>query len=115
GNTRLSSNPGESSRGQALAVDEMSRSVRAIFSVDLGVASTALGSAQRLDDGPYHFNAGLVPDPDGAFGEEALSVQIDPAGNRVVSSITGPTPVYRSFRVDDLYGMTTFPDIPPAR
>jgi arylsulfate sulfotransferase len=115
GNTRMSSNPGESSRGQALAVDETSRTVRAIFSVDLGVASTALGSAQRLDDGTYHFNAGLVPDPGAAFGAEGLSVQIDPAGNRVVYSITGPTPVYRSFRVDDLYGLTTIPDIPPAR
>jgi arylsulfate sulfotransferase len=115
GNTRFSSIPGQTSRGQALEVDEEHRTVRAAFSVNLGVVSGALGSAQRLEDGTYHFDAGLVHDPEGILSSKGISLQIDPSTNGVVSSISWLTPVYRSFRLADLYGSSEAPVSPPAQ
>ncbi len=115
GNTRYGLGPGQTSRGQAVEVDEGSRTVRAAYSVSLGVTSGALGSAQRLRDGTYHFDAGLVFDPNGVLNSKAISIQIDPAGDQVVSSISWLTPVYRSFRLDDLYGSTQAPAGPSSR
>jgi hypothetical protein len=110
GNTRVSANPGATSRGQAIEVDEKNRIARLVLNVDLGVFSSALGSAQRLQDGTYHFDVGFVydPDPDALFGSAAFAIQVDPSGN-VVSSMKLLSPVYRSFRVDDLYGSVDAP------
>ena len=69
-----------------------------------------LGSAQKLQGGGYHFNAGLVFDPSGLLDSQAFSMQVDPAGT-IVNSIEVPAPVYRSFRIGNLYG----PDDGPAR
>jgi hypothetical protein len=115
GNTRFVQIPGQKSRGQAIEVDEEHRTVRAAYSVDLGLVSPAVGSAQRLADGTYHFDAGLVFDPNGILGFKGISMQIDPSGNQVLSSISWLTPVYRSFRLDDLYGASAAPSSPPAR
>lgn len=115
GNTRLNLFSGGSSRGQAIELDEKNRIVRAAFNLDLGVVSPALGSAQRLDDGTYHFDAGFIFDATGAFSSQALSIQINPVGDQVISSIMLPTPVYRSFRVDDLYGVASGPSRPVIR
>jgi arylsulfate sulfotransferase len=106
GNTRFRLFPGQSSRGQAIELDEKARTVRLVFNVDLGVVSPALGSAQKLVDGTYHFDAGLIS------GATAVSIQIDPSGNQIISSISLPTPVYRSFRIDDLYGQERGPTRP---
>jgi arylsulfate sulfotransferase len=109
GNTRLGLDPGGFSRGQAIQLDEEHRIARLVLNEDLGVFSSALGSAQRLLDGTYAFDAGFVSDPDGTSGAEAFSIQIDPSGDQVVSSIKLPGPVYRSFRVTDLYGPADAP------
>ena len=109
GNTRRGVDPGGSSRGQAIELDEEHRIARLVLNAELGVFSSALGSAQKLLDGSYAFDAGFVSDPDGAFGAAAFSIQIDPPGNQVVSSIKLPEPVYRSFRVTDLYGPADAP------
>ena len=69
-----------------------------VLNADLGVYSLALGSAQVLSNGNYHFNSGLI-DPQNvyAIGDEVLpdgtldyGLQIDRA-------------VYRSFRMPDMY------------
>ena len=115
GNTRFAQIPGQKSRGQAIEVDEAHHTVRAAYSVDLGLVSGALGSAQRLADGTYHFDAGLVFDPNGILSFKGISMQFDSSGTQVLSSISWLTPVYRSFRLDDLYGASAAPSSPPAR
>ncbi|MGH7970993.1 MAG: aryl-sulfate sulfotransferase, partial [Limisphaerales bacterium] len=60
GNTRIAAHGGNS-RGQVLVLDEAHRTVSLQLNVDLGVNSPALGAAQRLPNGNYHFDAGEVP------------------------------------------------------
>jgi arylsulfate sulfotransferase len=103
GNTRWTLDPQAKSRGQVLELDEPNRIARFALNADLGAFSPALGSAQRLADGNYHFDAGFVPDPQSAFGAVAYSMEVAPPGD-VLSSMKLLWPVYRSFRVADLYG-----------
>ena len=104
GNTRLAGDAVGTSRGQVLQLDESRRTVRLLLNAGLGVRSLALGSAQRLRDGNYHFNAGYISDPTSAVNLSALSIEVDPAGN-IVSSVQFLALVYRSFRLADLYGL----------
>ena len=96
GNTRNALDSTANSRGQVLRVDEQNRRVTLPMNVDLGVFSPALGSAQKLDNGNYHFNLGWLPD----FASE--SVELDPAGN-IRYSVKIGTLEYRTFRMKDLY------------
>ncbi len=109
GNTRLGVDAGAASRGQAIQLDEENRTARLALNADLGVLSGALGSAQKLRDGSYSFDAGLVSDPDGLFNSAGFSIQVDPSGSQVLSSIKLLGPVYRSFRLADLYGPVDAP------
>jgi hypothetical protein len=104
GNTRLAADASGTSRGQAIQLDEVHRTASLVLNAALGVKSLALGSAQRLRDGDYHFNAGVIFDPTSAVNPTAQSIEVDPAGN-IVSSVRFLTAVYRSFRVGDLYGL----------
>ncbi len=114
GNMRKGLYPQAASRGQVLEVDEANRTVRFALNAELGVFSPALGSAQKLADGQYQFGAGFVPDPLGLFGAAGYSLGVAPSGD-VFSSIKILTPVYRSFRVVDLYGTTEAPARPGTR
>ena len=105
GNTRLAGNAFGTSRGQVLELDEAHRTVRLVLNAGLGVRSLALGSAQRLRDGDYHFNAGVIFDPLSSVNPTALALEVDPAGS-IVRSIRFLASVYRSFRVADLYGLS---------
>ena len=105
GNMRWTQNPAATSRGQVLALDEPNRIARLVLNADLGVFSLALGSAQRLSDGHYHFDAGFVFDPQSLFSGVAYSMEVA-SPSEVLSSIKLEAPVYRSFRVADLYGGT---------
>ncbi len=111
GNTRRTVIPGAFSRGQAIELDEARRTARLAVNVDLGVFSSALGSAQRLDDGTYHFEAGFIFDASSPSNVAAFSLQIDPPAD-VLSSLKLQRPVYRSFRLADLYGAAETP--PPS-
>jgi arylsulfate sulfotransferase len=102
GNTRLAANPTGTSRGQSIQLDEGNRTARLVLNAPLGVKSMALGSAQKLDDGDYHFNAGFVLDPTSAINPTALSTEVDASGSSV-GSVRFLAAVYRSFRVRDLY------------
>ena len=63
-NTRVSPPPvglgSGNSRGMVLTVDEETLQVTPILSVDLGVFSAAMGSAQLLTDGNYFFLPAIV-------------------------------------------------------
>ena len=109
GNTRVSVDPTAVSRGQAIELDEEQKIARLVLNADLGEYSSALGSAQKLQDGTYHFDVGFVYDPDGLFNAAAFAIQIDPSGN-IVSSMKLLRPVYRSYRIDDLYGSVEAPE-----
>ena len=108
GNVRVETNPRAHSRGQVLAIEESARIVRLALNADLGVFSLALGSAQRLASGDYHFNAGFVFDPNSLGSGRAYSLEVSPkAGSSqgtIVGSVLLTAPVYRSFRMTDMYG-----------
>jgi hypothetical protein len=97
GNTRRAADPKANSRGQALQLDEANRRAQLIFNADLGVYSFALGTAQHLRNGNYHFESGWIM-PENA----SISAEFDPAGKQVYSQKISQ-PAYRSFRLRDLY------------
>jgi hypothetical protein len=101
GNTRVADNPGviENSRGQAYQIDEANRVATLAVNSDLGVYSNALGSAQRLTNGNYHFLAGFVsPGPT----QYSQSIEVLPDGTTNLR-LQSPQLAYRSFRIPSLY------------
>lgn len=100
GNTRRAADPQAQSRGQRWELDESKMTARPLLNAKLGVYAPALGSAQRLSDGTYHFNSGLVFRP--PFVMEAQTVQTDTSG-AIVWKYSTRTPIYRTFRMKDLY------------
>ena len=99
GNTRVAAMQGGNSRGQVLQVDEQNRVVTPILNADLGVYSSAVGSAQRLRDGNYYFDAGFV-DENNTF--DSYSFEVGPAG-RVQYETHQNAILYRTFRMTDMY------------
>jgi hypothetical protein len=100
GNTRLLSASGTGhSRGQVIELDEISRTAKLILNVDLGVVSVAVGVAQQLSDGNYHFDAGAVLSPSGFT---AYAIGVDACG-RIASTLEANTLLYRSLRMSDMY------------
>ena len=105
GNIRAYANPAIHSRGQMWKVDEAARKATLDLNADLGVYSFALGSASKLPEGGYHFNAGWVP---GTVPASARSVEVDASGQTLFSLETARAPMYRSFRLKDLYTAPTY-------
>jgi arylsulfate sulfotransferase len=99
GNTRVATLGSGNSRGQVLQLDETSRVASFVLNADLGVYSLALGSAQKLTDGDYFFDAGFVL---GTTVASAYSVEVSASG-QIVSEIQANALLYRSFRMPDLY------------
>lgn len=91
---------GGNSRGQVIELDETARTAKLILNADLGVNAIAVGSAQRLRNGHYHFDAGFVLVPGGLA---AHNVEVDSDGT-VLGSLVSNALVYRSFRLSSLYG-----------
>jgi len=100
GNTRQASDPSAHSRGQVLKLDEINMQASLVVNADLGAYSYALGSAQRLPNGDYHFDLGWVRG-DG-LGDRSQSIEVDKTG-KIVYNIQAMTPEYRTFRMRDLY------------
>ncbi len=96
GNTRRASDPSAHSRGQVIRLDEVNRVATLVLNANLGTYSAALGSAQKLQNGDYHFLAGSEPDG------TAMSMEVDPSG-RPVYMLHGSAIEYRSHRMQDLY------------
>ena len=96
GNLRYATDTSAHSRGQAISLDEVNRTATLVLNADLGAFSVALGSAQKLDNGDYHFNMGFLLD------NTARSVEVDPSGSIVYQLNIGELE-YRSFRQTSLF------------
>lgn len=96
GNTHVVTNPAAHSRGQVIRLDEVNRLAHLEVNVDLGGYSRALGSAQKLPNGAYHFDAGWLPD------SSAVSMEMDESGE-ITYAIRADSPQYRTFRLQDMY------------
>jgi hypothetical protein len=96
GNARYATDQTAHSRGQAIQLDEVNRTATLVLNADLGDYSVAVGSAQRLANGDFHFNLGFLTGP------SARAVEVDPAGNIVYKLNIGELE-YRSFRTSSLY------------
>ncbi len=97
GNVRYAADNTAHSRGQVMEIDEERRTAKLVLNADIGSFSFALGSAQRLPNSDYHFEAGWRPD------QTSISLEIDPSGN-IVYGVETSAVAYRSFRMPDLYG-----------
>ena len=98
GNTRVTALGGGNSRGQVWALDEANRVATQVHNFDLGEYSFALGSAQLLSNGNYHFLNGFVDQA----SPHSRSIEVGPNGQfHWVFCSDGA--VYRSFRMRDLY------------
>jgi hypothetical protein len=103
GNTRISRNSGQgNSRGQLWRIDEATRTAKLVLNADLGANSSALGSAQLLPNGDYHFGAGFLADPANPANRITHAVEVDANGS-IVWCMLIPAQQYRSFRLQDLY------------
>ena len=90
------------SRGQVYALDETSMTATLLVNAGLGRYSFAVGSAQALSNGNFHFHSGLLFAPDERPYTEVLEVLSDGSLNRALY-INQPS--YRSFRLVDLYSL----------
>jgi hypothetical protein len=102
GNTRIDNNPTGNSRAQVYQIDEANRSATPVVNTDLGVASSALGTAEALPDGSYHFDAGFVIDPAAPMTRITQVFDIGPTG-AVLTATRVNAQEYRNFRMTDLY------------
>jgi arylsulfate sulfotransferase len=99
GNTRVAAMQGGNSRGQVLQIDEQSLSATPVLSADLGVYAPAVGSAQHLRDGNYHFDVGFVME-NGTI--DSYSFEVDPSG-QIQYEAHQNVILYRTFRMTDMY------------
>ncbi|MBI3210578.1 MAG: aryl-sulfate sulfotransferase [Candidatus Solibacter usitatus] len=99
GNTRIAKNGPGNSRGQVLQLDERNMTVEFVLNADLGVYSTAVGSAQILRNGNYHFNAGYVPE---GTVPTSHAIELDSSG-RILYDAVSNSILYRTFRRVDMY------------
>lgn len=106
GNTRISVEGGGNSRGMALSVDLGSMTVTPLLSQDVGYYAFALGSAQLLENGNYHFQPGIVTANTFDYSFEYTPVPGTTQGT-LVFGLASNSYSYRSFRVPDLYSPPT--------
>ena len=98
GDTRRESFPNANSRGQLLELDEPNRTATLTVNIDLGVYGYALGSAQRLANGNYQFQPGIV---NAAAPQFSYDMEVTGAGTTAFE-MQGP-PSYRDWRMRTLY------------
>ena len=99
GNTRAATNPAAHSRGQMLHVDQHDMVATLVLNADVGSYSTAVGSAEALPNGDYHFDSGFIAEGAATVSQ---SVEVNASGD-IVYGIGFATIEYRSFRMRDLY------------
>jgi len=107
GNTRCALIPDMCfSRGQVYHLDQSNRVATLTLSFNLGSYSFALGSAQPLSNGNFHFNSGTERGQRG--GLVATSDEVSSDGRSFVYAHLTELRVYRSWRLTNLY--QTVPD-----
>lgn len=95
-NTRRAQfDPNANSRGQALLVNELTRTATLLVNADLGVYAAAVGSAERLSNGNYSFCSGFL-------NGTASNLETLQSGVPVYEHTAGRA-TYRSFRMSSLY------------
>ncbi len=106
GNTRVAAPPvglgSGNSRGMALKVDEVNKTVTPLLSQDLGVYSFALGSAHVMGNGGYFFQPGIVS----ASGNSSFAIEVSPIAGTVNGTIVynlESATSYRSWVMSSLY------------
>jgi hypothetical protein len=98
GNTRAAElGASENSRGQVYLLDEVNRVAHLVYNFDLGAYSAAVGSAELLGNGNFHFDSGFL-----SHGTADESIEVTPSG-QTSFALGGNAVVYRSFRVRSLY------------
>jgi hypothetical protein len=103
GNTRAQRYPDQgNSRGQLWRIDEQAHTAKLVVNADLRVNSSALGTAQLLPNGNYHFDAGFVQNPENPTQRITEALEVDPNGS-IAWGMKSMTQQYRSFRLDNLY------------
>ena len=102
GNARNIDDPNAHSRGQVWRLDEDSRSATLNVNVDMGGYSFALGAAEVLAGGNFHFDAGWITDDPVGGMNSSRSVEVDPTG-KIVYGVAIGTPEYRTYRLQNLY------------
>jgi len=95
------------SRGQVWHIDEQTMTATPELNVEMGVDSFALGSAQPLESGGFHFNNGLGAMRGGQVG--SMGTEVDQNG-ALLRSLFLDELVYRSWRLPDL----ALPEAEPA-
>ncbi|MFB3828380.1 MAG: aryl-sulfate sulfotransferase [Bryobacteraceae bacterium] len=96
GNMRQAEDENVHSRGQVWEIDERTRTAFPVLNADLGGYCLALGSAQRLPNGNYHYNCGWLP------GNLSRSSEVSPSG-ATAYSIDFAILSYRTVRMRDMY------------
>lgn len=96
GNTRRVRFPNANSRGQVYRLDEVNRRATLELNADLTHYSPAVGSAQRLENGNYHFLSGFIN------REFAQAPEVTPAG-AIIFNMQADTLTYRAARMKSLY------------
>jgi hypothetical protein len=96
GNVRQSTDASVHSRGQLFEIDRTTLTARLALNVDLGEYALALGSAEKLPNGNYHFGLGWMPN------NHSQMLEYDSSG-KLVSQLEADTQVYRALRVPNLY------------
>jgi hypothetical protein len=96
---RNSKDPKANTRGQSWKLDEQARTATLVHNADLGVYSFAVGSAQRLKNGGYTFQAGFI-NPASPY---TRAIETSPEGKVVYAQQVDGVIVYRSFRVAGMY------------
>ena len=91
--------PGSHSRGQVYIMDYTDMTVTQSLSVDLGVFSQTLGSAQLLVNGDYMFQPGYIYQGTSIYEQ---SIELNSSGD-VTYEFQGQDPSYRSWRMPDMY------------
>lgn len=100
GDTRIVNDPTGDSRGQVYSIDEQNLVATLTTNADVGSYSLAVGSAQGLPNGDFHFDSGYILDPE--FNISAQSVEVNTDGT-IVYAIRFASLEYRTFRMYDLY------------
>lgn len=100
GNTRVAANPNltENSRGYVLYVNESTMSVATVLLANMGVYSSALGKANILSNGDFHFDAGFITP-----GPNNQAIEVTDTGTVTYNLQVAGSISYRSFRMTNLY------------
>jgi arylsulfate sulfotransferase len=100
GHVRFDKDKTAQTRGQKWQLDEKNLTATLVYNAKLQVYSAAVGAAQTLKNGGYSFNAGYIDNATSPYGR---AVETDRDGRVVFAIDAYGTPIYRSFRVDDMY------------